>query len=373
MAIEFFEQVSDRTSADSPAPRVSPEREVTRRIRPRAQGLSADDCREVNHVRLRSPLDVKNARLRITSVRDYSRLVPHEHQHPQDPGHTRHRAHDEYDWGTFGARLELEGDVTMPLLSEALDAIAQAAGSPDDVRRVLDLGSGPGVASVALAQRFPFAAVTAVDASEPLLDLVPARATRFGVGERIDTRVADLEQSLGDVAPAGSVDVVWASMVLHHVVELPRTLADVHLLLRPGGVIAVTELRRVHGALPVGFDVGREGFAKRLAEAVRGALEEHLPPGAMSLDWPALLTDAGFDLLDHRELALHLPAPLGDAARKLALQELQTSAGRVPGRLDHADLQALTALVDVTDPRCILHRDDLSLDLSRTFLLARRR
>jgi hypothetical protein len=93
----------------------------------------------------------------------------------------------------------------------------------------------------------------------------------------------------------------------------------------------------------------------------------------MSLDWPALLTDAGFDLLDHRELALHLPAPLGDAARKLALQELQTSAGRVPGRIDHADLQALTALVDVTDPRCILHRDDLSLDLSRTFLLARRR
>lgn len=299
--------------------------------------------------------------------------MPHEHQHFQDPGHTRRGAHDERDWGTFGARLELEGDVTMPLLHEALDAIALAAGSPDDVRRVLDLGSGPGVASVALAQRFPFAAVTAVDASEPLLDLVPARATRFGVSERIDTRVADLEQSLDGVAPAGSVDVVWASMVLHHVAALPRTLADVRLLLRPGGMFAVTELRRVHGALPVGFDVGRTGFTERLAEAVRAALEEHLPPGAMSLDWPALLTDAGFDLLDHRELALHLPAPLADAARRLALQELQTSAGRMPGHIDDADLEALIALVDIADPRCVLHRGDLSLDISRTFHLARRR
>jgi SAM-dependent methyltransferase len=260
----------------------------------------------------------------------------------------------------------------MPLLREAFDVIAGAAGSVAGIRRVLDLGSGPGVASVAMAQRFPLAVVTAVDASEPLLDLASARATRFGVGARVDTRVADLERLL-DVGPAGTIDVVWASMVLHHVVELPRMLAEVHRLLRPGGLLAVVELRRLHGTLPDGFDVGREGFVERLTEAVRTRLAEHLPPGALSLDWPALLSDMGFDLVDHRELALHLPAPLDDAARQLVFQELQPSTPATPGPLDDADLEVLAALVDVTDPRCILNRDDLPLDISRTFLLARRR
>lgn len=309
--------------------------------------------------------------------------MPHAHNHPHDPGHTHdehahgHQAHDRTlapggrDWAELGARLEVEGDVTMPLLHEAIDAIASAVGSPDDVGRVLDLGSGPGVASVALAQRFPIAAVTAVDASGPLLDSVPIRAARFGVGERVDTAVADLEQPLDELSAAGSVDVVWASMVLHHVAALPRTLAEVHRLLRPRGLISVMEFGRLRGSLPVGFHVGREGFVERHAEAVRVAVEEHLPSGAMSLDWPTLLTDAGFDLLDHRELAMHLPAPLDDAARQFVLQELQTST--LTGRLDDADLEVLAALVDVDNPRCILHRDDLPLDVSRVFLLARRR
>lgn len=304
---------------------------------------------------------------------------PLEHGHPHGGDAHKGHAHDHTrapgrgDWAEHGARLELEGDVTMPLLREAIEAMASAAGSPDDVGRVLDLGSGPGVASVALAQRFPLASITAVDVSRPLLDLIPVRAARLGVGERVVTMVADLEQGLADVSAAGSIDVAWASMVLHHVAALPETLAGVQRLLRPGGLIAVMEFGHREGSLPDAFDVGRQGFVERLAEAVLAAVEEHLPPGAMSLDWPALLTDAGFDLLDHRKLTIHLPAPLDDPARQFVLHALQTSVHVAAGRLDDTDRGILTALVDEDDPRCILHRDDLHLDVSRTFVLARRR
>jgi SAM-dependent methyltransferase len=300
---------------------------------------------------------------------------PHGHDHPHDATHGEQahgHTHGERDWATFGPRLDLEGEVAMPLLHQAFDAITRVAGSVDGIRSVLDLGSGPGVASVALAQRFPLAAVTAVDASAPLLEFARARAARFGVGERVDTRVADFERSLGDIAAVGGTDMVWASMVLHHVVDLPRMLADVHRLLRPGGVVAVVELARPHGTLPAGFDVGPPGFVDRFNDAVTMALEEHLPAGAMSLDWPALLTEAGFALLDHRELAMHLQAPLDDAARRLALQELQTSAQRVPQHLDGADREVLATLVDLTDPACLVHRDDLTYAITRTFLLGRR-
>lgn len=261
----------------------------------------------------------------------------------------------------------------MPLLFEAFDAIAHAIGSVDGVRRVVDLGSGPGVATVALARRFSLATVTAVDASQQLLARVPVRAARCGVAERVDTRIADLEHPHDGLAAPDSVDVVWASMVLHHIVGLPQLLADVHRLLRPGGIIAIAELRSLHGTLPLGFDVGREGFVERLAEAVRVSLEEHLPPGAMSLDWPTLLTDAGFDLIEDRELAMHLPAPLDDAPRQLVLQELPIIVRTTQSHLDDADREVLDALTDATNPRCVLHRDDLSLTISRRFLLGRRR
>ena len=261
----------------------------------------------------------------------------------------------------------------MPLLLEALDAIAKVAGSTDDIHGVLDLGSGPGVASVALAQRFASALVTAVDASQPLLDRVQGRAARFEVSDRVDTRLADLERPIDDIAAAGSVDVVWASMVLHHVSRLPGVLADVHRLLRPGGMLAVMEFGGAHGAFPDGFNVGREGFAERLAGAMKSSLEEHLPAGATALDWKTLLTSAGFELLVDRELAVHRPPPLTDMERQSFFQTLQMTARHVEGRLDQADLAVLIALIDVTDPRCVLHRNDLPLDISRRLLLAHRR
>jgi SAM-dependent methyltransferase len=298
-----------------------------------------------------------------TSADRYRPGVPHDH----------HRAPSGQSWVDRSAHLEREGEITLPLVLEALDVVAAAIGAYDDIARVLDLGSGAGVAAVALAERFPLAAVTAIDGSWPLLDLVQARAADAGVADRVATRVADLEGPLDQLATPGSVDLVWASMVLHHVAALPQTLSAIHRLLRPGGVFAVVEFGSSNGGLPAGFDVGREGFAERYAEVVRVVVEGHLPPGASSIGWVTVLRVAGFELVDERELVMHLPAPLGEPARHLVLHGLQGLAGKTRALLSERDGAVLDALIDTRDPRCILYRDEMGLDISRTLLLARRR
>jgi SAM-dependent methyltransferase len=199
---------------------------------------------------------------------------------------------------------------------------------------------------------------------------VHERAVAHGVGERVHTEVADLEQSLDML---GAADVVWASMVLHHVASPSDTLRQLHDVLRPGGLLAIVEFGRgARGSLPAGFDVGNDGFVDRHAAAVTAAVTEHLPPGAMTLDWPALLTAAGFTVVDRGELELSVPAPLDDTARRYVLQGLQMSQRMAVDRLDADDLATLAALASEDDAHSVLNRDDLTLDVDRSFFVARR-
>lgn len=262
----------------------------------------------------------------------------------------------------------------MPMLAGAISRIAAAAQETElQVDRILDVGSGPGVAAIALAAAFPGAMAVAVDASAPLLELVQDRAVAHGVAGRVHTEVADLEQPLEVL---GAADVVWASMVLHHVASPADTLRQLRSVLRPGGLLAIVEFGAgALGALPVGFDVDNDGFVGRHSDALLAAVADHLPPGAMVLDWPSLLADAGFELVDQGELEMHLPAPLTETQRRYVLQGLQMSQPMMDERLDAGDLATLAGLaglVSEDDPRCVLNRDDLALDVSRAFFLARR-
>ena len=92
----------------------------------------------------------------------------------------------------------------------------------------------------------------------------------------------------------------------------------------------------------------------------------------MTLDWPALLTAAGFTVVDRGELELSVPAPLDDTARRYVLQGLQMSQRMAVDRLDADDLATLAALASEDDAHSVLNRDDLTLDVDRSFFLARR-
>lgn len=262
--------------------------------------------------------------------------------------------------------------MTTPLIEAAIDAAATAAGGPAEVTTVLDLGSGPGVATAVLAERLPRATVTAVDAAEALLAMAIERAAGRGLAGRVRSVVADFDRGFVEIAHPGSVDVVWASMVLHHLADLPGALRTIRGLVRPGGVLAVVELGdRLHGGLPSGVGDDPPGLAERHAAAVRSALAEHLPPGALSLDWPALLAGAGFALIESRPLELHLRAPLDDPARALLVGDLEGGVRRAREQLGHDDVAALDALLDPRDPRFVLHRSDLTFDIARRLFVAR--
>ena len=88
---------------------------------------------------------------------------------------TRH--HGAFDLERIAAALEVEGELTAGLTSEAIALCADRfAAAGDTVRRVVDLGCGPGVGTALLAERFPSATVVAVDGSAAMLARAGARA-----------------------------------------------------------------------------------------------------------------------------------------------------------------------------------------------------
>ncbi|MGW7554281.1 SAM-dependent methyltransferase, partial [Streptomyces rimosus] len=83
------------------------------------------------------------------------------HDHgPADHRHQHHHDHTTVDWEALAAHLEGEAEFQTPMLDQATawlrDLLTEPSGpGPDAVRRVLDVGSGPGVTSCLLARAFP--------------------------------------------------------------------------------------------------------------------------------------------------------------------------------------------------------------------------
>jgi SAM-dependent methyltransferase len=94
-------------------------------------------------------------------------------------------------------------------------------------RRVLDLGSGHGMAAIVLARRG--ALVTGLELSGGYLAESRARADANGV--RIEWVQADAHFL---PFPSESFDCIWGNAILHHL-ELPRAVAEIDRVLRPGG------------------------------------------------------------------------------------------------------------------------------------------
>jgi SAM-dependent methyltransferase len=103
---------------------------------------------------------------------------------------------------------------------------------------VLDVGSGPGFATLDLAQLVtPAGRVIAVDESERFLHHLAERAAAAGI-----THVETILQDVQNLAvPAGSVDVAYARWVLCFTPRPLDVLKGVASALKPGGVFAVQD------------------------------------------------------------------------------------------------------------------------------------
>ncbi|GAU64740.1 hypothetical protein SSP35_01_00760 [Streptomyces sp. NBRC 110611] len=263
--------------------------------------------------------------------------------------------------------LELEGETHSPYVQQAFDELTRLTHLTP--RRILDIGSGPGVAACRLAAVFPQAEVTAVDGTPALLTRAEERAARLGV--RLRTRPAEFPAGLADLGPA---DLVWSGQVVHHVGDQQDALNRLAGLLNPGGVLAIVEGGLPSRWLPRDLGFGRPGLQERLDAAMAdrfSRMRAELPDSvAVAEDWPGMLRAAGLTGVRSRTFLVDHPAPLPTGPeqplRLWARRSLERRREMFGEVLDAEDLATLDRLLDPADPACVDRRPDLFLLTAKT-------
>jgi trans-aconitate methyltransferase len=284
-----------------------------------------------------------------------------------------HHVHlDEAESEAWADHMELEGEAFLSFVTETaaqVQSLRRSEAPP--VRQILDIGSGPGVGTCELARRFPDAIVIAVDSSLAMIDRVTRRASAGGLGDRVRTQLAELPDGVRGLGP---VDVIWASMSLHHIGDEVAALQALRDALDPSGLLVIAELGDPTRVLLDDAEVGRPGFADRLDRAGTtwfAEMRAGLPGSSPSSDLRSMLGAAGFTTIEGHLATVRLDAPLSTEHRRLAIGHLRRAAHQLAAHLDDDDLEMLAALTDVDDPRSIVHRPDLSMSASRQIVIAR--
>jgi trans-aconitate methyltransferase len=172
-------------------------------------------------------------------------------------------------WDARVDHLEQEGEALLDVVTAAAGWAAELGGP---VSRVIDVGSGPGVGTCELALRFPEADILAVDASEPMLTRVTARAESLGVSARVTTHLAEIPDGIGRLPAA---DLVYASMILHHAPDPEATLMALGGLLTRDGLLIVIE----HGPGAIGEHVPVIDLSTALARTAYEVLGNRVHSG----------------------------------------------------------------------------------------------
>lgn len=107
--------------------------------------------------------------------------------------------------------------------------------------RALEYGCGTGLVSVLLAPRLGH--IMAADVAPAMLDVLDGKCRQAGLAH-IETRRLDLT---ADPLPAERFDLIFSSMTLHHIEDVPAVLQSLAGLLKPNGWLALADLDREDG------------------------------------------------------------------------------------------------------------------------------
>ncbi|MBW0104581.1 trans-aconitate 2-methyltransferase [Pseudonocardia sp. KRD291] len=275
----------------------------------------------------------------------------HAHAH----AHAHDHQHGVFDDAALADMIDLDGEVLAGYLDEVT---AWTAGFAPQPGTIVDLGPGTGTGTAALARRFPDASIVALDASEPMLDRVRAKARELGLDGRVRAELADVDARWPDTA---TPDLVWTVSTLHHLADPERVLRDVHAALAPDGVVVAVEMDDQPRFLT---DDGGTGLEDR-ARAVMADAGWNAHP-----DYQPLLERVGFEVT-RRRFTIDV-APLPDSARRYALAFLGRLRVALSDRLGPDDLALLDRLVAADGPESVLVRDDLAVRGTRTAWVGRR-
>jgi SAM-dependent methyltransferase len=129
--------------------------------------------------------------------------------------------------------------MTASLLGRFFTQVAHDVAELTPQASVLEIGPGPGRLAVKLAELAPGVQITGVDIAPEMVERASVLAASSGVADRVGFRV-------GDVAalpfPDASFDLVMSTLSAHHWPDPATGLAEIHRVLRPGGVAWIYDL-----------------------------------------------------------------------------------------------------------------------------------
>lgn len=165
----------------------------------------------------------------------------------------------------------------------------------EDALRVLDLGTGPAVSAIALAEAEPGLRVVGVDYSAGMLARARPRVEASRARDRIELVRADA-RSLP--FPDASFDAATGHSFLYLVPEREKVLAEVRRVLRPGGRLVLLEPRQGGRFDPLHALRRDPRFAlSMLLWRMASGIEGRFQPEELA----ALIAGAGFRVVDWRE------------------------------------------------------------------------
>ncbi|MGH3341427.1 MAG: class I SAM-dependent methyltransferase [Carbonactinosporaceae bacterium] len=264
--------------------------------------------------------------------------------------------------------LPVNADLDAAWLPAAVDWLLAGA----RVRSAADIGCGAGAMACALATAVgEQARVTALDTDPRLLTMARARASASGLSGRIEWIAADLTSLPLDDA---SMDVIWASGVVHHLPDQQNAVARLGKLLRPGGRLALCEGGLPMRCLPYDIGVGRPGLEARLDAASTSWFEDmraELNGPRMPYGWPDALHHAGLTHEASRSFLIEHPPPLDDLGCRVVEQHLSFAAEELADRLDLDDRETLRQLLDPDHDAYVGLRGDVAVTAARSVHVGR--
>jgi len=103
--------------------------------------------------------------------------------------------------------------------------------------KIADIGCGTGASTLVLARELD-ATIIAIDFLPEFLAVLEERATQAGVAQRITTVTAPMDSV--PVSP-GTLDAIWSEGAIYNI-GFEKGVQDWRQLLKPGGILAVSEL-----------------------------------------------------------------------------------------------------------------------------------
>lgn len=293
----------------------------------------------------------------------------HGHSHT-DHGHG-HRDHghgyEGQDPGDWIPGVELDARIAMPSVLQQMERDIDL-GAPG---RILDVGCGPGIGAIELANRFPDATVIGLDVGEAVLEAATNRAAAENLSHRVSFVRADFDQDLTNQIDA--VDMAFASMSLHHTEDPAAAVGRVRDAMVPGGRLAMAEFGRPLKMWPEHHFAVADGLWDRWQAASDAFRLDHLGEASVKVDWPKLLEGQGFDQVQQFECEIQTPAPLDELHRAWLLKGLNRGLGSFGDRLAAADRSAIEAMTDSNNPDGVANSTEIFVDLSRMIFTGVRR